>query len=244
MKKVLLGAVSALACISTPALAHGWSSTLGADYTYANAGGTGINAVGIDGLAAIPLNWDSVSLQANGDYHHGWSGPGSVDIGTVGGAAFWTGSSSRIAINGQYHMIASGHATTYGAGAEWFVAPDWTLALRGGGLSGSGGGNGGYVGGQVIKYWTPNFALSGGIDYTKIGSTHATDFSARGEWLAWDRVSLGAGYTFTDIPGVGINSVMVFLKFYCDGDGPSLVDHQRTGTATYISTYSPFVLKF
>lgn len=245
MKTKLVLSVCAGMILTTPALAQDWSSTLSGGYGYFTSGGASINSVGTEGLAAVPLHWNDINLQANGDYHHLWGNKGAnFDVGTAGGALVWGGFDGRIAINGQYHMTAAGNATTYGVGGEWFAAPDWTLGLRGGGLSGVGGSSGGYVGGEVIKYLTPDFSLAGGIDYTGIGHGHATDFHARAEYLAWDNLSVYGGYTYTDVPGKSLNSFMIGLKLYCDPDGPTLVDHQRSGPATYISTFSSVALTF
>jgi hypothetical protein len=245
MKKILFASACAIAFAATPALAQDWSGSLSGGYEYFATGGASLNSVGTQGLASVPLNWNDLNLQADGDYHHLWGGGASVDAGTLGGALVWNGSDVRTALNAQYHMTPAGNATTYGAGVEWYAAPDWTVGLRGGGLSlAGGGGSGGYFGGEVVKYLVPDFALSAGIDYTSLSGGHATDYSARAEYLVWNNLSIYGGYTFTDVPGAGLHSLMIGLKLYCDGDGPALVDHQRSGPATYISTYSPVFLTF
>lgn len=245
MKPIFLGTVCIVAFAASPALAQDWSASLSGGYEYFATGGASLNSVGTQGLLSVPLEWKDLNLQANGDYHHLWGGGASVDAGTLGGALVWNGPDVRTALNGQYHMTPAGNVTTYGAGVEWYAAPDWTVGLRGGGLTlAGGGGSGGYIGGEVVKYLVPDFALSAGIDYTSLSGGHATDYSARAEYLVWDKLSIYGGYTFTDVPGAGLHSIMAGIKLYCDGDGPALVDHQRTGPATYISTYSPVFLTF
>jgi hypothetical protein len=244
MKSILLGCASALLLASTPALASGWSSTLTGDYTYLNAGGSDANAVGVNAMVAVPLNWNSLSLQANGSYHYLWGGSSSINAGSAGGALVWNGMNGRIALNGNYHTVSFLAATTYGAGGEWYVAPDWTVGLRGGGASVAGGASGGYVGGELIKYFNPNLALSGGVDYTGISALHTTDFSARLEYMPWQNLSVYGGYTFADVPGTGIHALTIGLRWYCDGDSPTLVDDQRSAPSSFISTYTATVLTF
>jgi len=246
MRRILLGCASLLAFAASPALAGDWSGTFAGDYSYFHAGGSDANSVGIDGMLARSLDWNGLSVQANADYHYLWAGGGggSVNSGTFGGALVWNGMDGRIAANANYHTTGLFNGTTYGVGGEWYGGPDWTLGLRGGGLSVSGGGTGGYVGGEAIKYFDSNWSLGIGMDYTSVGHARVTDYSARVEYLAWQNLSIYGGYTFADIPGTSGHVLTIGLKWYCDGGAPTLVDNNRSAPSAFISNFASTIFQF
>ena len=244
MKPFKLGCASVLVlALTSPALATEWAGTLSGSYTHLMATGGDANAVGVDALGSLSLGWNGLSVQANADYNHLWSGI-SIDSGAFGGALVWSGSNGRIGAGANYHMVDSLSATTYGGGGEWYAGEHWTLGVRGGGLSGVGGATGGYVGGEVIKYFHPNLSLNLGVDYTSIGGLHTTDYGARLEYMPWRNISISGGYTFADFPGVGLHMLSIGLKFYCDGDAPTLVDNNRSEPSAFIGTFQSTIFKF
>ncbi len=243
MRKLLLASACAVLASGGPALAN-WTGTLSGDYTYSNLSGTSINSVGTNGSAAVNLGSSDFSLQGNGDYHYLWaSGGGSINAGSIGGSLVWNQGWGRLAGDVGGHFVSSTTITNYGAGAEWFASPDWTLAIRGGGFSGAGSGY--YVGGKATYYWDSKLAFSGSIDTLGFSSANVTDFSLNAEYLVWDCTSVSLGYTYSDVAGTPANSVGVALKFYFDGPSVStLADHHRLGTPDYISTVTSTAFKF
>jgi hypothetical protein len=98
------------------------------------------------------------------------------------------------------------------------------------------GADGYYAGGAVKAYVTPDFAVNGGIDYTRynqFGGSNETDYTVGAEYLLSEKapMSLNAGYTHSEFSG-GAHSDTVFvgLRLYADGPNVStLTDHQRSG---------------
>ena len=134
-------------------------------------------------------------------------------------------------------------ATEDGGGGEWYAGEHWTLGFRGGGLSISSA-TGSYVGGEVIKYFHPNLSLNLGANYTSIGGLHTTDYGAQLEYMPWRNISISGGYTFADLPGSALHMLSIGLKFYSDGDAPTLVDNNRSEPSAFIGTFQSTVLKF
>jgi hypothetical protein len=246
MKNIMLACAGAVLLAATSAVAgtfDGFGAVLDGNYTHFSAAGTDANSVGVAGTAAIPLNWNNFSAQINGDYHYLWGG-GSINSGAFGGALVWNGMNGRFGLNGNYHTVSALSATTYGAGGEFYAAPDWTLGVRGGGISAAGGASGGYVGGEVIKYFGSNVSGTIGIDYTSLSGLHTTDYGVRLEYKAWEHLSVYGGYTFGDIPGLSVHALTIGLKWYCDGDDVDLAATQRSAPSQYISTYAATVFQF
>lgn len=257
MKKYLLMTAAALvlgAAVSSAAEAD-VSGTLSGSYANDTNGGSN-DLWNVNGSLTGRLdgNW---GLEATGGYHSLdlGGGLGNLDIWNVGGSAFWAGLQGRLAATVNYYTTskfgADLHVTSYGAGGEYYAAPNLTLAVKGGGntvdASGfgfSGSDNGGYVGGMLQWYVTPDLALSGAVDYAEFAGLNATSETAKLEWLFSHStpLSLYGGYEHVDASAGGFGAIgdadifFVGMKFYFNGDGgDSLVDRQRNGSLGYIA---------
>ncbi len=259
LRSTILGTacVVAVAALSGPAFADmggGFSGTLQGQYSNINAnigGGSGnANSWGGAGSGAFDTGWGGLKLQVDGGYQGvSLSGSGAIDDWNVDGAAFWQGHQGRIGGTVGYNGISgsglSGNATNYGGFAEWYAAPMFTVGVKGGGASLSGGFGGfsasttaTYVGGEAVFYVMPNLALNANIDYLSISGGNLTSYGGTAEWLVSEStpISVYGGYTYSDLSnGAGhVSTWMVGLKFYCNGNGAAtLADRQRTGNANW-----------
>jgi len=256
MKKILLASVGALAlcaALSTPAAASGISGTLSGSYANDTNGGSG-DLWNVNGSVTgmVGSNW---GLEATGGYHSLSDGGANLDIWNVGGSAFWAGMQGRLAGTVNYYSTSvTGfdlNVTSYGAGGEFYAAPNFTVAVKGGGqtvnASGFGlGGNdsGGYAGGMLQWYVMPNLSLSGAVDYAEFAGVNATSETIKAEWLFSETmpISIYGGYEHADFNtggfgfGGGGDLFFVGLKLYMNGSGGStLVDRQRGGSLGYIA---------
>ncbi|HEY0283719.1 MAG TPA: hypothetical protein VGC27_13985 [Rhizomicrobium sp.] len=211
------------------------SGTLSAGYAYGLNDGTS-NIYGANGTLQIPVDLDwaaKTGFEAVGGYHRPDSG--GMDFWYLGGALYAGGEPGRVAANYTYHNMAGQGIHAYGAGAEWFVAPNATLAVRGGGLSRDHI-DGGYVGAQGTWYLIPDFALSAGVDHLSVGY-HETGETIQAEWLPSQTtpISIYAGYQHLDYSVASADLIFAGVKLYLNGDGAAtLADRQRQGTNGYI----------
>ena len=225
--------IAAILLASTVPVAANAAVSANLSGSYANFTSGGGDLWNVDGAIADTFgsNWGA---EVNGGYHNE-SGHGA---GNFGGALFWQCPNFRAAASGNYLSIGSAHISNYGVGGEWFASPQWTLAVRGGGVSANGGASGGYVGGDAKFYFMPNIAVDGGVDYFSIGGAHITTENVRAEWLVSQTtpVSIFGGYTHIDVSGGTQDAFVIGLKLYLnDPAGGTLVDRQRGGNLGYIA---------
>lgn len=246
----LFGGGSALA--DTPSAASDTAvvaqGVIGGDYSYTgfNQGLGHANTYGGELGGIVPFGSD-FSGQVTGGYHRiDASGFGANDW-NVAGTVSWDPAWGRLGANvGYTNASVSGahvNATNYGAYLEYYAGDRATLGLRGGGATvsasafgmGSGSETGGYVGGQLLGYLTPDLALRGTVGYVGISGGHQTTAGVHGEWLVSESTPISAwvGYDYADFGGGGGsdvtgNTISVGLKYYFGGSG-SLQHHQRTG---------------
>lgn len=233
------------------------------DASYANASGhnTSGNIYGINGLVSVPLSMlGNAALQGDFGYHDVISG-GSNNNWLAGGTLFWALDSTRFGVSSSYHSIDLGGGTTeslwnYHGAAEWYPSDMFTVGAKVGGASGGLGLSGWFTEGIVSAYLTPDFVVSGSVDYAKDDNwtffSHETDMTLQGEYLVSHDtpVSVYAGYTwseahvgfFSGTPHASI--VFVGLKLYTGDGATTLVDHQRNGSAGWISSFAPLSVKF
>jgi hypothetical protein len=194
------------------------------------------------GGGAVKVRFDeSWGLQASGTYHD-VTGIGS-NAWSAGGSAFWQDDDIRVALNGMYHNAFGSGFASYGGGIEWLASEEFTLAARGGGLSGSGF-SGGYAGGEVNWFIFPTIGVSAGVDWMESGGSSITTENVQAEWLVsndWP-LSLYGGYRHIDAPfGVDGNMFFVGIKLYAGGDGARDLIAHRHDTLGYIGE-SPIFL--
>lgn len=200
--------------------------------SYANFSNGGGDVWNVDGAVSdtFSMNWGA---ELTGGYHNAGGDSG----GNFGGALFWQSPNFRVAASGNY-LDFGVHISNYGVGGEWFAAPQWTVAIRGGGVSGTGGTSGGYVGGDVKFYIMPNLALNGGVDYVGLSGASITSEDVKAEWLISQStpVSIFGGYQHTDISGgSSTDAFIVGIRIYTnEPGGGTLVDRQRGGNLGYI----------
>ncbi|HEX2593851.1 MAG TPA: hypothetical protein VHL34_20295 [Rhizomicrobium sp.] len=240
-KFLATASVAALAAlVSVPASAD-VAATVSGSYANIDVGPGSADVWGGNG-ALTGMFADNWGGEADLSYHN-ISGAGSTDIWSFGGNVFWRGMDTRVAASVMYHDITGGNATNYGLGAEWFAGDSVTLAIKGGGISGSGA-NGGYVGGDVKWYAMPNLAFDGRVDYADQGVSTTTE-TLQAEWLFSEDtpVSIYGGYQHVDVGGLGGNGNVWFvgIKLYANGGNGTLVDRQRSGTLGYLSQSPVFI---
>jgi hypothetical protein len=262
MSKVSISAIMCgLGVALLPALAaadstYGLRGTITGDYANTQVkGAPHTDAWGVDGSAVVGLGAPDVDAELDGSYHHLSNSGADANVWNVGGSAFWAPGPGRLGATVTYTSLdfsgaASGvnaHATTYGAFGEYYFENMLTLGAKGGGLDGtlgisglgSGSATGSYLGGEVVGYLSPDFALSGTVDHYAIHSAHLTSYTASGEYLISETMPLSifGGYTNTQFSsGLGhANTWFAGLRFYLDG-APTLIDHQRNGTLGWIGS--------
>jgi hypothetical protein len=195
-------------------------------------------------------NWGA---EGTGGYHNLSDGFGdNLDIWNIGGSVFWAAQQGRIAATVNYYNTSiagfDGHITTYGVGGEWYAAPNFTAAVKGGGDTADGdlfgtSDSGGYAGGMLQWYAMPNLSLSGSVDYAEQFGGHVTSETAKIEWLFSETmpVSIYGGYEHADVGagggfGAGGDAFFFGLKVYMNAaGGGTLVDRQRSGSLGYIA---------
>ncbi len=216
--------------------------SLGAEYSrsFVSDGGDEANLWSTTGDIVVGLGATGLHAQGNASYGQFDTSPGSsVDIWNIAGSLFWRASQGVLGATIGYVDASSADTTidyvNYGLFGEAYVTDTIWLVGRGGLFDGSGI-KGGYYGGGLRIYATPNLALAGRVDVTDIQGAggNVLDYSANAEYLmaAVLPLSLYAGYTYTDTPGGGpnVNSVTPGLRVYFGGyDGESLAEQNRNG---------------
>ena len=234
----------------------GFSGLLQGDYANINLdhGGPAANVYGVEGSGMFPLGWSGLNFQADASYHdYVLTGP-NVNNWNFGGEVFWRAPEGLVGGTVGYDSLdhPTAHITHYGGFGEYYI-DRFTLAVKGGGFSGTAGADGYYVGGQALGYLTPDFALDGNIDYYNFNHNafnpnfHETDYTAEGEWLVSENmpVSVFGGYTYSEYPGANSNTFFVGLRFYANPAGSSpLVDRQRNGALEWSRSFSPTGIAF
>jgi len=256
---VALSAISFAAAQADPAAPAAASSgyaiqpqaVIGGDYSYisANHGGSA-NDFGGEAGGIVPFG-GGFSGQVAGGYHSidANHGGGTLNSYDIGGAVAWSSDMGRIGGNVAYADVSgggvNGSITNYGAFGEYYANDQFTLGLRGGGvtlqgsgafggLHGSGSTSGGYVGGEVVGYVTPDVDISGQVEYTGIKQGSQTKLGIDAEWLFSEEIPISGwvGYDYASISGGGVsadtNTVSVGLRYYIGGNG-SLVQRHRSG---------------
>lgn len=258
MKNILLASVGALAfcaALSSAAFADVSGTVSGSYANDTNGGGDGLWNVNGSLTGKVSGDW---GVEATGGYHSVGigSGLGDLDIWNVGGSVFWSGMQGRLAASVNYYSTSKDgsdlNVTNYGAGGEWYLGPNFTVAVKGGGDNvnlnipgfGSGSENGGYAGGMLQWYAMPDLSLSGSVDYAELAGLNSTSETAKVEWLFSHSlpISVYGGYEHADLSSNGFGGLgggdlfFVGLKFYFNGSsGGALVDRQRNGSLGYIA---------
>ena len=260
LSRSLLGASIMAAVFATSAQAEapdGFALTFSGDYANTSYSGGGGNADmwGFNAAGAFGLGMNDIGGQIDGSYHRISVSSVDANIWNVGGSIFWAPGTGRFGPSVSYSKLDLGsafpgidvHATTYGAFSEFFINNAFTAGLKGGGTTGtwnlsgfgSGSSSGAYVGGELIGYATPNFAIKGNVDYVDVGGSHVTNYGASAEYLLSDTtpISIFGGYTRTSLSNAGGHgdTWMIGLKAYVTR-ADSLVAHHRTGTLGTIAT--------
>ncbi len=220
----------------------------GADYSYTslNQGLGNANIYGGEVGGIVPFS-DQFSGQVAGGYHRIDSHSVGADDWNIAGTLSWNHQAGRVGVNVGYTSAsvlgASTHVTNYGVYGEYY-ADQYTLGVRGGGATVSANAfgfsardqTGGYVGGEAVGYFMPDFAARATVGYVGVNGGHQWTAGVHGEylfseatpisgWLGYDYASIGAN-GFGSVNG---NTFSVGLKYYFGGSG-SLEHHQRTGT--------------
>jgi len=262
LRSKILGSACALAlaALASPAFADGMTNFDGVfsgDYDHfdTNHGGGSGSDYGVSGSGAFGFGASNWAGEVDGGYHHS-SGDGfDSDNWNIDGSVMYRGMWGRAGgVVGYTSVNGSGldiNATNYGGFAEWYAGHAFTVGVKGGGFNADHGLNGDYVGVALTGYVMPDFALRGAYDYAHLSHFgNENDWSAQGEWLVSERtpISIYAGYTNSRISGFGgsdtSNIWMVGIKYYCDNGPSTLVDRQRSGAATWGTSFDTTIAKF
>lgn len=231
--KIKLSIAALLLASAAPLSAHADGISANLSGSYANFSNGGGDVWNVDGAIDSGLG-GSWGAELTGGYHNASGGDG----GNFGGALSYSGANYRLAASGNYLNLGGLSIANYGVGGEWFASSQFTVALRGGGVSASGGTSGGYAGGNVKFYVTPNIVLDGGVDYVGLSGGNLTSEDISAEWLVSQTtpISIFGGYQHTDVTGGGsLDAFFVGLRIYTDSpSGEALVDRQRTGNLGYL----------
>jgi hypothetical protein len=262
LRNITKSAVGAAALLlATPLLADepgpfdeaNFSGILTGDYSYDAASQfPNTNTKGISGEGEFALG-AGLHIQGDAGYHY-TTLPGT-HLGTwnLGGSGYWRGQMGRAGVVVNYtdinlSALGSANTTNFGGFGEYFANDQFTFGVKGGGFSGDA--SGGYAGVSVTGYVFPDFAVSGGINYTHLDRFGAeTDLSVQGEYLISEDVPFAvfAGYTYSDLSDGGgrVNTFVVGLRFYYNTDGfKTLVERHRGGTVGNIGTFGPVGLQY
>jgi|SRR5579872_2289403 len=269
MKTLVAAAVGAIAatCVFGAALAGpagnpiATQGTVSGDYAYTTFSNTvgGSNSYGGNLAGVTPFGGDW-SGQLSGGYHTSDFYHGSVhlDDWTVAGTVSWDKPWGRLGLNVGYDGLSGNGAhidvTNYGVYGLFYPNAQWTLGVRGGGVTTSASSpgfgasqSGGYVGGEVLAYAMPNLEIRGDVAYATVSSVNQTNAGLRAEWLVSQTtpISVWAGYEYTSLTlgrfGTATgNGVSVGLKYYFGGMPASLADRRRSG----VDDFGPATVQF
>jgi hypothetical protein len=224
---------------------NGFAGTLSGAYGQSSCGGCGsIHNWGISGQGAFGLGTSDLGAEVDLGYQgSSLAGFDSHAFG-FGGNIFWAPVQGRLGATVGYTTLDTNpdvNVWNYGVFGEYYIAPQITLGVAGGGLTASCCGSsesGTYIGGGGIGYIIPDLALIG-----TISSTHAdnfgtaTSYGIAAEWLVSETfpISVFAGFNSTDLPfsAPKLNSWLIGAKFYFGSGGATggttLADHHRNG---------------
>jgi hypothetical protein len=273
LRTKILGTACAIALtgfVVSPAMADAsnFSAVLNADYAHTSVDGAHANTWNFSGTGALDTNilWN-MSLQGELGYSSatfGDEGEGfhSSDL-YWNLSPFWRTDWGRVgAVFGEnahdYYGDFTPHTMNYGAYAEWYLSPNLTLAIKGGGwteeyYSGISNNSDGYVGGEAVWYVMPDIALTGTIDYTGYPNDYffsdgesfsETDYGIKAEWLVSETtpISIYASWVNQHVDHETANTWTIGLKLYLNqGDASTLVDRQRSGSSEWNTSFSPVV---
>jgi len=258
-RSVLMSSAVAAAFVASSAQAaapNGFVGTVSADYANVDhSSGGNADLWGLNGAGAFGLGMNDIGAEIDGSYHRLSVSNVDANIWGIGGSVFWAPGAFRVGPSVSYTKYdftraASGldaHATTYGLFGEYFINDRFTVGAKGGGTDGevnsigfgSGSGTGGYIGGELTGYLTPDFAFKAHVDYLNVGGGHVTNYGLNAEYLFSEAtpISVYGGYVKTELSnGAGhANTWLIGFKFYTNGTG-SLVNHHRTETLGSIGT--------
>ncbi len=243
------------------------AGTFDVDYTRLSPNlGHDADQWGANGAGLVKFT-PSLGLQLNGGYNRiSSTGPNS-DTWNVGGTGIWSWQGFQLgpALSYQSNKVAGFTTGTvnYGGFADYRPFSAWNNApfggslvqIHGGGISGSFGLGGSYVGGGFNLYPCPDFLVNGNIDYTRTTragfTTTETDYTVGGEYLLPVPVaplSLYGNYTrsnFGPNTNFHVDSFSVGVRLYFNGDGPAtLAQRQETGVLPFSPITSAIGLRF
>lgn len=251
LRSILLASACLVAAGAlAPASAANFDGVFGADYSHldANGGGGSANAWGLTGSGVFGFSQDWAG-EVDGGYQHVSQGVGSV--WNIDGSVMYRGGWGRVGGVVGYNSADNTdiNVTNYGGFVDFYASHAFTVSVKAGGFNASHNTDGDYVGAQVAGYVMPDFAITGGYDYTHLQHAgNENDWSVGGEWLVSETtpVSVYASYTNSKISGGGptINVWTVGVHYYVDSGPATLVDRQRAGAATYGTSFGPTLLKF
>ena len=269
LRTTILGTACALALGSLaagPAMADvsNFSAAAGVGYEHASVSGFHANDWTFMGTAAVDTDWlhnmsvqGDINYQSVADHYDGDGGVHVSDL-SLSISPFWRMPWGRIgAVVGlndyDYYGALNERFVNFGGYAEWYVCPNVTLAVKGGGWTAeyySSNQGSGYVGGQATWYAMPDLAITGTVDYTgyphNYGSSNETNYGVMAEWLVSEStpISVYAGWNGTSVSHSSdtVSTWMVGLKVYTDQNGAStLVDRQRSGSSTWATRFNPLL---
>ena len=248
LRRTLLGGACAVALAVLPLESasadapNGFAGTLSGAYGQSSCGGCGtIDNWGIGGQGAFGLGTSDLGAEFDAGYQSSSLSGFSTDAFGIGGSIFWAPAEGRVGGTVGYSTINTSpdvNVWNYGAFGEYYVAPQITLGISGGGLHANCCGSsasGTYIGGGGIGYIIPDLALTGSISSVHVNSFgSATSYGVQAEWLVSETfpISVFAGYSSTDLPfsAPKLNTWQIGAKFYIGSPGATLADHHRNGT--------------
>jgi hypothetical protein len=256
-KSILLGSICALVFgAASPALADGFSGMLTGDYANVNVkNGGGSGNVWGGSAQGSQLIGDAVSADVDGGFHRAEAFGGHADLWNFDGAlSTLINKGGRLGATIGYNTVdfsglGTVHATNYGLFGEWWANDMLTVGGKVGGFDGSG--VNGYYGSAMLKgYYMPDLALAGSIDHTHANNNgDATAYTLSAEYLVSEAtpISVGGGYTYTNLAGVHADTWFLSVNFYCNGDSgaSTLRDRQRAaGTLGWDTGFGGLLTKF
>lgn len=242
MKKtaVILGIFAM--CGVQPAVAE-ITGLVGGGYGALRSGGS---VYGGQGSLLVPLGDSGLNLQTDGTYQRAAVGGATVDDAGASANFFFRGDAAslggaalgvtvrydnlRAKIAGPASIIGDGDLTSYGAFAEFYLSPTFTLAAKVGGLSGLV--EGGYAGGSARWYLSRNFALHGEYQYAKSGRIDMNGFGGGiGIYgLFGSPITTDLSYAHSEVgAGSSSDSIIASLIFHFGSNHPDIASWDRKG---------------
>lgn len=238
---LLLGAAAAVATSANATDWSGFSGTVTGGYNYSDVRGVANNAFDFGGAANYAIPDTHLNVQGFADYSETKSQTVPVDTWSSGGAVSWRDHDYAVGFNGDYNssrlLGQSASYGNYGLFGEWYATNEFTVRLRGGGISGDFAklhGDGGYFGGGASLYVLPQLALTADASYNTVSNLHWSTFEIGPEYMPLPDVplSISAAYTHDQIgyaqQSLHSDGIMVRLAFHL-GQGNSLAEFDRNG---------------